>query len=142
MKVEPFTVDHYRRLRVQPAQIDVAEYFTEDDAVAMEKHPSFAALDDDGNVLGVGGYWEPWPKRAVAWALLAADMRGHFLAVHKAVAKSLAAAGYDRVEITVQEGFAEGHRWALALGFRCETPLGMARYDPAGRSHFLYARTG
>lgn len=140
MRVEPFTVDHYRALVVQPAQAEVRAYFTEKHAEDMAKFPAFAAVSDEGQVLAIGGLWEPWPNRAIGWAVLGAELKHEFVAIHRAVLAYFARCGKARIEITVQEHFVEAHRWAKALGFRCETPRGMPRYDPAGRTHYLFAR--
>lgn len=140
MRIEPFTADHYRRLALQPAQVRVSDYFTEADAEAMVQFPSFSGIADDGTVLAVGGVYEPWKNRAVAWMLLAGDLGPHMVCIHRAIVRFLDLQQLPRVEATVREGFEPGHRWVKMLGFTCETPNGMKAYSPDGETHYQYAR--
>lgn len=139
--IEPFSADHYDRLVLQNHQEHLRQFFTREHAQAVEKEPSFTALDMAGTVLGFGGIYTPWPGRAVLWAFVGANAGPHFVEIHRAVVRFLNTLPHRRIEATAQAGFAPSHRWLRMLGFHCETPDGMAAYTPDGQTHFQYART-
>lgn len=140
MEIQPFTVEHYRRIIKQPAQEYVGEFITEDHVKALIKHDAFAAIMPDGKVLGAAGLHCDVDGRATVWALLSPSVEPKlFLKIHRTAERYLAVQPYRRIEATVDCDFKEGHRWALALGFELEAER-MRKYDPAGRDHSLYAR--
>lgn len=96
----------------------------------------------EGRVVGCAGLVPQWPGRAQAWLLVGPALpRRAWPAITAKVAAILDAghaAGFRRIEATVVDGFAPGHRWIRRLGFRAE---GLMRgYGPDGRDHWLYAR--
>lgn len=80
--------------------------------------PGWTLLDGD-RVTGCGGFVAHGDE-AVAWAILSDRLRSRPFALHRAAKRILAATAprFRRIRATVVAGFADGHRWALALGFR------------------------
>lgn len=138
MMVEPLTVDHYRRLRAQPAQIDVGDYVSGEHVAALSEADAYAAVDAD-TVLGIGGVVRPWAGRAVAWSVLSAEAGPHMLAITRAVKRFFALLPDRRIEISVRRDHNAAHRWARQLGFSLEANR-MAAYGMDGRDYSLYAR--
>ena len=138
MIVVPFTADHMAKIERQDAQLAIGRYLTPEHALALQQHPSFTALDGD-RVLACSGVIEVWPGRAIAWAVIAGDLKSKFIGVHKAVSRFLAMAPYSRIEADVDVDFAEGHRWMEKLGFQLECPR-MKKFRPDGGDSALYVR--
>lgn len=142
MKIVPFELDHLKALHLQPAQawmqplVDAPAY-----AQQMAACDSYTALLE-GAVVAVAGLVTIWPGRAHLSALISDGFKdsGAFVVLHREVLRRLAASPIARVEATVDGGFEAGHRWMRMLGFRLETPKGMAGYMPDGRTSYLYAR--
>jgi len=75
----------------------------------------------------------------LAWAFIGDIGPSTFLQVHRAVKQFLDECYVDRIEMTVDCDFPQGHRWARLLGFEMEAER-MRRYTPDGRDCALYAR--
>ena len=88
------------------------------------------------------GFVEIWPGRASVWAIFDHDVKPNiFLCIHRQVAKAIKAhqpKWFHRLEMTVLQDFANGHRWAKQLGFerRCD----LRKYDQWKRDYTLYER--
>ena len=76
----------------------------------------------------------------MAWAYISnAAAKERFLSVHRAVSRFLDMCYLQRIEMTVDCEFEEGHRWARMLGFNMEAER-MVAYRPDGGDCSLYAR--
>lgn len=135
IRVVPCEAAHL--LRIQPQRAQLSEVHAE--SLAAPAGMAWAALVDD-EPIAAAGLVEVWPGRAYAWALLADAAGRHLLAITREIRSRLAAAGFRRVELAVDAGFAAGRRWAPLLGFHLETPEPMRAYLPNGRDAYLYAR--
>ena len=104
----------------------------------MENHSSYTLLH---NLLPVGcaGIMQLWHGRYVGWAFFTSDAGPHMLAATRKARQFLAKTTARRIEITVDARFAQGLKWARALGFREETPL-LRAYSPEGRDHVGFVR--
>jgi len=103
----------------------------------MEKTNS-ASLVLDGMPILCGGTIEQWKGRHIGWAWLSAKTGPNMLAATRAAVKLMDRA-WGRVECTVREDYAIGHRWARMLGFTVETPV-LLKYGPEGENHVGYVR--
>ena len=102
----------------------------------IEQAPNTWTILHDGTPIAAGGTLEQWPGRHMAWATLGEESRRHMLTITRAAYQTVRRAK-GRVEMTVRENFAAGHRWAALLGFSVETPL-LASYGPQGENHVGY----
>lgn len=141
MTIYPFRAGHLENLLLQPAQAYLRPCFQPEHIKAYEQAHSFSLLADDGSTLACAGLVEIWPGRAMAWALLSAEIgaRG-MLVVTRACRREFALGRYRRIEAYVDRGFASGHKWMAVLGFENETPNGMRGFSPEGATHDLYTR--
>ena len=134
MNIVPFHVEHLQGLALQPMQ--AGSPLVAPEQAGLLGH-AFTALDD-GKPIACAGLYEIWPGRALAWTYLGVDSGPKFVALHREVRRHLDAAPWRRVEAYVEAGFANGHRWVLALGFEFEGLLRGFMAD--GRDMALYAR--
>lgn len=97
----------------------------------------------DGRPIAVIGVVKLWDGVAEAWSVTSDEVRRVPLSFHKVVSGLIKAVerhlGIRRIQMSVDENYSEGHRWAEALGFKREGL--MLKYGPIGENHFLYART-
>lgn len=126
-------------LNIQDAQTGIgADLSPSAMQAALSRGPGFAAVDGP-ELLGIGGAYEVWRGRAVAWALLSRAIGGpRMVGVHRAVERWLAVAPYPRIEIHTDVRHPAAGRWAGALGFERE---GTMRKFFNGLDFDLYART-
>jgi hypothetical protein len=129
----PFHQNDLQAIRLQPAQSTFVF------SVQMPTEGAVTAIDASGRVLGCGGIVTLRDGVGCGWALLAIDLRGAFVAIHRAALRALAACPLRRVEAYVACDFAEGHLWARMLGFNREARR-MRAFLPNGQDASLYAR--
>lgn len=139
MDLIPFKPEHFDQIQEQETTVHLRPLLTPAMLHALAGQPHSYTAVVGGRVVACGGLIEYWPGRAEAWAVLDATSRKEFLAVHNAARRVLDLGLFRRVEAVVETGFATGHRWLLALGFRMEAPR-MLRYGADGRDYSLYAR--
>lgn len=139
MIIEPYKPEHLDALLLQPAQEFMRPYFSDPQYRRALAVPGKAfAASHDGVVLGCAGVMPIWEGRAEAWALLGADLKNHFLAIHHATKRFLQACDVRRVEATVDAEFCPAREWIVHLGFRYEGPL--RAYTPDGRDCLRFVR--
>lgn len=138
MEIVPFQPEHLDTLALQPSQADFLQNFDKTYAPALiAAGPCFTAIKD-GIILGCAGLSKQWDNRAIAWALLSANLGREFVRIHRAVERYLLIADFKRIEAFVDANFAEGHRWMQMLGFEREGY--MRSFSPSGNDAVLYAR--
>jgi hypothetical protein len=142
--IVPFAPEHLARIELQAEQAGLSEARAMLGRIGAQLAvPGLAlSLIDGERVLGAAGIWPQWPGRAIAWAVLGNQIPRRNWAQAVAVARrglnQAHAAGHRRIEISIRDGFANGHRLARILEFR---PEGLMRaYSPDGSDHWLYAR--
>lgn len=140
LRFEKFYAEHLDAVRLQDTQReDRGVLISREVGEAAAQHLAFSAWVHE-RCLGCAGVIPVWQGRAQAWAFLSGDIGLHMTACTRFVRHMLDMHPADRIEATVLDGFSAGHRWMGLLGFECETPKGMRKYDPAGRRMMLYAR--
>ncbi len=146
MNIVPYKAEHLLSFRLQPAQLYLAAWTTEDHAHAVEAGINanqgwgFTAIADDGRVMGCAGVALYWPGRGHAWSYLSGEIGAYFPRIHRAVKRFLDGCFVHRIEATADADFEEGQRWLKMLGFKQETPEPMRGYRPDGGDCYLYAR--
>lgn len=136
----PFAADHFRRMSLQPAQARFVRLVTEEQLHVLEGPLSFTLLDDT-TPLACTGAWQLWHNRAYVWAFIADKVTpAIFGEVHSFARAFVGGLPFRRLEMAVDVGFENGHRWAKAMGFDLETPEPMRAFHADGRDAFLYAR--
>lgn len=139
IQVVKFHPDHLKRLQLQSAQEYFRSEFGNPDYGRQLADSPFAFTGLVGDeVIACAGVHELWENRGVAWALLSENAGPHFRSIHRAVSGFLTQAPWRRVEMMVEAGFEQAHRWAQMLGMQQE---GLMRaYSPTGTDYFIYAR--
>lgn len=143
MRIEPFKPEHMVGLcgRMNASQALPETACTAEFGENLKKcGEAYTGFDSEGNVIAICGTVKLWANRTHLWAYMSMDAGKHMLAITRAVSRYLDLTDCERVELEVAEGFEPGHRWARMLGFKCETPEGMARFFPGGRRGFLYSK--
>lgn len=138
-RVVPFKRWHYEWLvaREKPVEGGRVIALPESTLAELEGVSSWTGVVD-GDPIACGGTIMQWPGRHVAWLYNGPMSAEHMLWLTREALRVIEAAK-GRVEMTVREGFTEGHRWARLLGFRVETPL-MEGYAADGAAHVGYVR--
>jgi hypothetical protein len=136
----PCYANHIELIKAQEAQQCEVKY---NPVVTADMIDQSVALSAWVNELCVaaGGVMPVWGGRAVAWALFSDRARPAMTAIVRQLRFTLDTYPAKRIEMTVRAEFAAGCRLARVLGFRCETPHGMASFYPDGSTAYLYART-
>ena len=131
IKAIPFEGWHLDWIDVQDAQKAELAKVTAEQRNALARQKSWTATDGE-RLLMCGGLIPIVSEcRALAWTFMGKVGRKEFLELHHKVRKYIRDAKYPRLEMEVKDDFAEGHRWARALGFHQE---------PMGGGHTLYVR--
>lgn len=126
------------KLLLQPGQEYMATWMKDVDLSSVEH--VWVAEDDAGDIIVIGGLIPIWENRAFLWSLISAHAGKEMLRIHKEVRRRLQDFNkqYRRIEITVDAGFTQGHRWAKMLGFEIEGY--MKAYRPDGGDMVMYSR--
>lgn len=139
MYVIPYRHFHIASLAIQEAQSSMSDIINPEYSKALElAGPAWTIMDGD-QVMACAGLAKQWSNRAQAWTILSKYVTGtKFVRLHKMVARFLDMQDFTRIEMTVDHGFVQGHRWAELLGFQWEGL--MRKYNPDGQDCDLYAR--
>lgn len=139
MRLETFNLTHLEKIKLQRNQKSWLKLLSPEDREHLANSEAYTVIDDDGKVLAIGGVQEIWHNRGVAWSYIAADLGPKMLAVHRIVKKGIALWPQKRIELYVETGFSQGHRWAKMLGFKRETQV-MEKGLPNGKDCSVYVR--
>lgn len=137
LRVVPFEPWHWYQVEPQPGLIPFnpsPEYLN-----FYARQPwAITAIAADGRILMCAGIIQFWENRGECWCHLAAVCRQEFVALFRAMHRTLfRACPLRRIEATVEEKFEQGHRMMRLLGFEAE---GLAKaYYPDGRAVMRYA---
>jgi hypothetical protein len=136
----PCSVEHIALINPQPGD-------------EMEKavflRPEFRYLVDQGTALSAwvnsrcicaAGVYDLYPHRGLAWSVLSCDAGPYMLQLTRKIRSFMNLYHAKRVELYVASDFEEGHRWAKAIGFKCETPEPMIAHGVFGHDETMYVR--
>lgn len=132
--VVPFRAEHVSMMQIQESQ---AELKSEVPPEALVGDDSFTVLHED-RVIAMGGFALQWKGRWVLWSTLSPEAAKHMVRITKMVKRAISMRPPGRLEIMVQSGFEQGHRWAEVLGFRHHSHE--ERYLPDGGDADIYVR--
>jgi hypothetical protein len=138
MNVIPFLPHHVLNLEVHEGQKQALPNMDMEYGIYLYKGGPAFSCELAGEIIACGGLLKLWPGRASAWALLSKHTGRHMPRITRAVIRFLEVAEETRIEITVDDGFETGYRWAELLGFKREAL--MRKYLPDGRDAWLYSR--
>lgn len=141
IRVEPMTQEHAESFQPQPHQDDIPAAERIASLVRMASEHEVWSFFTGDKLICIGGIEEIWPGRGAAWALLSQDIGPHMLVFTRFLRGFIDAYEFRRVEMYVDTKFRPAWRWALLLGFVCETPDSpMKGFMPSGSDAYLYAR--
>lgn len=132
MRVEVFKIEHLSRMKSRRA-VGFSKDF------AAHAPFSFSIFREDGELLFCGGVAEYWPGRGETWGVFNDDCRREFPSLHRIVKGLLRSCPTRRLELSVEQEFANGHRWARALGFSL-VAVNQEAYFPDGKAASIYAK--
>lgn len=134
MIIRGFSKDDLLRIKVQPEQQHEMNF------AGLPSQSSFT-FEQDGKVLGVFGFAEMYRGRGAVFAFVSAEAGRYMTAVVRALKRIIDSGmpyyGFERLEMSVLDGFFQGERMAEMLGFEYE---GMMRKYFKGRNYKLFAR--
>lgn len=135
----PCRAEHLRYMIVRPEQeTERMALISGEYAPFIDRNMGMSAWA--GSVcIGAAGLMPLFPHRAIAWALLSADVGRYKLAIVRKMRAVLALDPTPRVEMSVREDFVEGHRLAIAVGMTRETGV-LRKYGANGEDEVLYVR--
>lgn len=139
IEYRPFKVGHLAYITPQPLQRREHAMLVQSGAAGALEGTLALSAWRGVTCLGAAGLIHITPYRAMAWAILSDRAGSDMLGITRKVRRVLSAAPYRRVELTVVDGFAEGHRFAKLLGAKRETPEPMRFFGADGEDEVMYA---
>lgn len=141
MIVVPFEEWHFTVLDLQEKQSDsFALINTEGYAKELITHGFAWTVIHDNEAIACYGLVDAGGGRCIIWAFLSKEAKKYMLRITRYVLLGLNREGYARYEAHIKGTFPEARRWVEIMGFKCETPNGMANYAN-NETYYLYART-
>lgn len=102
---------------------------------------AWAAFDDGGKLVGMGGIFDLWDGVGEAWTVLSNKCKKAFF-LHRTAKKTIESLiqkrKYHRVQMNVDVDNESAQRWALKLGFAYEGM--MHAFTSEKKDHIRYAR--
>ncbi len=138
--LQPFEFDHLRRIQVQPTQATDLQASLDETGPEMYGDAAWT-MTEQGLPLGCFGYLRRDEDRAFCWCYLAWNAGPYLRRILRTMKHKLMEGGIPRYELFVHgdpERLPQDHRFARLLGFVCETPQGMRKFD-RGRTYYLYS---
>jgi len=135
----PFLATHLTTMAVQDAQRWTMRYLSDAILMQLETQNSNTVFKNGKPIL-CGGVITQRPDYGILWSFVGSDVTPHdFFHLHRLARLFIRSLPYRRLEMHVDCEFVNGHRWARALGFRCEAPR-MRAFLLNGLDAALYAR--
>ncbi len=138
----PFRTSHVEDLRDPETEPGLKALLPPHYWRAMEESGTAFSAFCDGELLGCGGYYQPWAGSAHCWVWETPAAHKHPQGVHKLVKRAILLLERDkgiwRISCDVRCGNTRAERWVELLGFVKEAT--MRRFGPDGSDFSLYAR--
>lgn len=98
------------------------------------------AVFKDGVLVGAGGLVIMWENVAEGWSIITTQLKKSPVSLARVFKKFMRkyCDSFNRIQITVLDGFERGAAFAEYLGFIKEGV--MEKYSPSGETHIRYAR--
>ena len=125
-------------LDAQAAQRDQMPLTAENLAALMAGGDTWIASDLERPLI-LAGLLPMWENRLVAWAYLSKKAGPALLKATREIRNQLERRKNQRIEMYVQDGHAEGVRWAWLLGFRAES---LMQNFYAGYDYWMFTYRG
>lgn len=137
MTHEPFQVEHFDALELQPAQAYLRALATPEYLQRFREAGPCFTVRDNGRILVIAGLIE-MPEFSHFWSFVSVHARAHMLTLTRYGLRFLQAYRRTTYTATVEVGFEAGCRWLRILGFMPEDLL--PGFGPDGRDHQRYVR--
>jgi hypothetical protein len=139
LELVKYKAAHLQDILTHHSQRESAKFVKWEDCVSLERHEHSFSVLKNGKAIACIGLMKYWEGRYEGWAFMIPGNRESFLFIHNCVKHFLDKTDIRRVEMTVDMGFKQGHRWARLLGFQveCET---LKSFGPTGENHRLYVK--
>ena len=135
----PFRSSDFIVMKEKNALSLYGNYANEESLFALEDNPySTTLIDENKEVIAIGGAIEVWENRAHLWFIIDPNAKQQFFKIHNAVNRYIAALPFRRVEAIVEVDFVQGNRWMPLLKFEREGLL--RRYGIDGKDMIMYSR--
>lgn len=121
MEVEPFELDHFRDLVLQPYQKAWQAMLASEDWTHLGKAGEAWTGLVDGRPVACCGVLDRGGGRGDAWALLAGDIGPTLLPLTRAILRGLKLGRWRRIEAITAANFKPARRWVRMLGFEFES---------------------
>ena len=140
IEVVRFNREHLKAMNADPRARGIIDSASDDNLTRLEKNEySYTAIEGDRVLCCAGLVMLGFEHRYEAWAIVAADARDRFIAIHHLVRTFLKGCPVRRIEATIECEYTAAHRWASSLGFVEEAKC-MRGYRFDGQDCALYAR--
>jgi hypothetical protein len=139
IQVVPYRAEHLLNMEPAIEHNIFAQFVTPAVARSLEGVYARSMLTEDGTALGCAGLAPRWHEHWMAWSYLSVHADKHMLRMTRAIKAARPMFPRGRIEAATPMDFKAGRRWLEMLGFKCETPNGMAHYTPDGASYALYS---
>ncbi len=138
-RIVPFQPWHFHLIELQSEQIFAQSRLDQDMAVACEMAgPAWSCIDKE-RVFACAGIVSH-ETHGEAWAVLGERLGPALVGIHRAARRALANSPWQRIETLVRNGFENGERWAVSLGFICQRRNHVT--GPDGRLYDLWTHHG
>lgn len=111
-------------------------------ALQSESGLAYTGIDDDRNIIAIGGVSLLWPHVGSGWVLTSDLIVKYKIWVHRTIRNILDTAikvySLHRIESIILKKHKVSRKWAERLGFQREGLL--RKYDSQGNDYWLYAR--
>jgi hypothetical protein len=136
----PYRAEHVLSLVGQSINANIENSYREYLADFLEEQGGGATITQDGVPMACGGVLKLWEGRGSVWTVFNEHSKNCFVPVFRNIKRYIrsSANNYRRLELAVPLDFDIGHRRALLLGFKIETPLAR-KYLPTGEDCVLYS---
>ena len=144
IKIIPFKKEHAEFIaqsKMNRPLMNVKERFWKSLKELETKDTSWTAIDEYQNIIAAGGMVEIWDQVYEGWVMATANIEKHKIVIPKHIKKIfdevMPRYNVQRLQTSVEENYAVGHRFAQWLGLKQE---GLMKKYINGQNHYRYAR--
>lgn len=139
LMVEAMKPEHLRNMKKNRMVSWIDPGLTDGKCEQIANNPySNTILDDEGNVLMVGGVIEHWSSRAEVWAIFSEGSFQYIRPLTSIIRTFVHSLPHKRVEAVAVKKFKAAHRFLENLGFDKEVET-LRGYYPTGEDVSMYS---